>query len=190
MLDLQHECAWIGGDSLGSNGFTKQTQAQSKVFRNDVFNNVVMGSTGSFRHIDLLRYSSLLFNGVDFYTGANLDHKYMVTKFIPNLIKLFDENIKHMKPEDKGTNFIVCAKNKVFEVQTDYSVLEPLEGYTAVGSGEYAALASMYSTKDLDISIPDKIRIALESAEHCVCSVQRPFYIMSTNPEEKTRIIS
>ena len=104
----------------------------------------------------------------------------MVTKFIPNLIKLFDDGIKSEDIKEKGANFIIGAKDRLFEIQQDYSVLEPYDGYSAVGCGEYAAYGSLYSTKDLDIPIPDKIRIALEAAEHNVCGVQRPFRIINT----------
>ena len=66
-LDAVNDCVWMGGDSLGSNGYTKEVNAQSKIFRNEVFKNVVMGSTSTFRHIDLLKYADSLFNEVDFY---------------------------------------------------------------------------------------------------------------------------
>jgi ATP-dependent protease HslVU (ClpYQ) peptidase subunit len=183
-VDLKNACVWVGGDSLGSNGYTKEVNAQSKIFRNEVFKNVIMGSTSTFRHIDLLKYADSLFDEADFYKGTTLDHKYMVTKFIPNIIKLFDNGIKSEKTEDKGANFIIGAKDKLFEVQEDYSVLEPSDGYTSVGCGEDIAMGSLYSTKNLDIPISDKIRIALEAAEHIACGVQRPFKIINTKNED------
>jgi ATP-dependent protease HslVU (ClpYQ) peptidase subunit len=143
-----------------------------------------MGFTSTFRHIDLLKYADSLFDEADFYKGTTLDHKYMVTKFIPNIIKLFDNGIKSEKTEDKGANFIIGAKDKLFEVQGDYSVLEPSDGYTSVGCGEDVAMGSLYSTKNLDIPVYDKIRIALEAAEHTACGVQRPFKIINTKDED------
>jgi ATP-dependent protease HslVU (ClpYQ) peptidase subunit len=184
MLDKKNDCVWIGGDSLGSNGFTKAVEAQPKIFRNKVFKNVVMGSTSTFRHIDLLKYSDTLFNEADFYKGTILDHEYMVTKFIPNIIKLFKDGMVCMDETDRGANFIVGAKNKLFEIQCDYSVLEPERGFTAVGRGEYAANASMFTTEGMKISIPDRIKLALNAAESCCCGVQRPFRIMNTKDEE------
>jgi len=184
MIDIQNNCAWIGGDSLGSNWSNKATYLQPKVFRNTTFKNVIMGSTSTFRHIDLLRYSKKLFDEVDLYKNVSLDHEYMVTKFIPQVISLFNDGIKHELEQDKGGNFIICAKNKVFEIQSDYSVLEPSLGFCAVGCGTYFAMGSMYSTKDLDIPIPRKIEMALEAAEQCGCGVQRPFTIINTKNEE------
>jgi hypothetical protein len=143
-----------------------------------------MGSTSTFRHIDLLKYSENLFAELDFYKGTELDHKYMVTKFIPNLIKLFDEGLKSEKAEDRGANFIICANNKLFEVQTDYSILQPSWGFCSVGCGESVAMGSLYTTRDLDISIPKRIELALEAAEQCLCGVQRPFTILNTKDEK------
>lgn len=60
-VDKKNDCVWMGADSLGSNGYTKSVNTQPKVFHHDVFKNVVMGSTTTFRHIDLLKYSENLF---------------------------------------------------------------------------------------------------------------------------------
>ncbi|WP_206459347.1 hypothetical protein [Anaerovorax sp. IOR16] len=182
--DKENDCTWIGGDSLGSNGFTKDVQTPSKVFRNKVFKNVVMGSTSTFRHIDLLKYSDKLFDEIDMYKNTELNHEYMVTKFIPKLITLFKDGVVSYPEQGRGANFIIGAGNKIFEIQGDYSVLEPTLGFTAVGCGEYTAMGSLTTTKNMDISIPERITLALESAEECCCGVQRPFVIMNTKDEE------
>ena len=184
MIDNENDCAWIGGDSLGSNGYSKTVQSLPKVFRHNIFKNVIMGSTTTFRHIDLLKYSDTLFNELDLYKNTELDHKYMVTKFIPNLVKLFDEGIKDVKTEDKGANFILCAGNKIFEIQEDYSVLQPSWGFCAVGCGVHVAMGSLYTTKTMDLPPTERITLALEAAEQCLCGVQRPFTILNTKDEE------
>lgn len=78
--DKEHGVSWIGGDSLGSNGYTKSSELSAKVFRNELFKNVLIGGTTTFRHLDLLRYSEDLFDEVDFYKKSEIDHKFMVTK--------------------------------------------------------------------------------------------------------------
>lgn len=184
IIDKINDCVWLGGDSLGSNGYDKAVYIQTKVFRNKLFKNVIMGSTNTFRHIDLLRYSDNLFEEIDLYKNTQIDHEYMVTKFIPNLINLFNGGIKSIGETDRGANLIVCVKNKIFEIQEDYSVLEPMLGFCSVGCGQNFAYGSMFSTKDLDIPIPKKIELALESAEQCGCGVQRPFTIINTKDDE------
>lgn len=184
-LDKKNDCVWIGGDSLGSNGYTKSVEKQSKVFRNDIFKNVIMGSTNTFRHIDLLKYSADLFDEVDFYKKTELDHKYMVTKVIPKIITLFKDGLVSEDEKNRGANFIVGAGNNLFEIQDDYSVLNPELGFCCVGCGYAVAMGSLLTTKNMDLSIIDKIKMALESAEEYCCGVQRPFRIINTKNEEE-----
>lgn len=53
-IDRKKKNVWIGGDSLGSNGYTKGVNKNPKVFHHHLLNNVIMGSTSTYRHIDLL----------------------------------------------------------------------------------------------------------------------------------------
>lgn len=184
IIDKENDCVWIGGDSLGSDGHTKAVESQHKVFRNKEFRNVIMGSTSTFRHIDLLKYSNKLFDEIDTYKNPRLDHEYMVTKFIPNVITLFKDGLISELEINRGASFIVGAKNKLFEIQNDYSVLEPSLGFCSVGCGFAVAMGSMTTTKDMDMTIPKRIELALKSAEECCCGVQRPFVIMNTKDEE------
>ena len=82
--DKKNNVTWIGSDSLGSNGFSKAVQANPKCFHNDTLKNVIMGSTSTFRHIDLLKYSETLFPEIDKYKikdgEVNIDHRYMVIR--------------------------------------------------------------------------------------------------------------
>lgn len=179
--DHKSNVSWIGGDSLGSNGYTKATELSSKVFRNETFKNVLIGGTTTFRHLDLLRYSEELFEEIDWYKKTEIDHKFMVTKFIPKIIKLFKDGIVDETETKRGGNFIVATPGRLFEVQSDYSVLEPELGICAVGCGEEVAMGSLITTKDLDMSPQDKIIKALEAAEQYCCGVQRPFRILCTD---------
>lgn len=184
-IDRENDCVWMGADSLGSNGYTKSIHNQPKLFRYSVFKNVLMGSTTTFRHIDLLKYSETLFPEIDWYKKTDIDHKYMVTKFIPNLINLFDTGIKHTDVKDHGASFIIGIKNKLYEIQTDYSVVVPEIGFCSVGSGEDVAMGSLFTTQSMDIPAVDRIKLALEAAESRCCGVQRPFLIMNTKDENE-----
>lgn len=188
--DKKNKVTWIGSDSLGSNGFSKAVQSNPKCFHNYTLENVIMGSTSTFRHIDLLKYSDNLFPEIDKYKLASkeieIEHKYMVKTFIPNLITLFQQNIYSELDRDKGANFLIGVDGKLFQIQPDYSVLEAKDGYDAVGCGEYAALGSLYSTTKYcpKFTPVQHITAALESAEKNCCGVQRPFHIINTKDKE------
>lgn len=178
---------WIGADSLGSNLYTKAVQSMSKVVRHETFKNVLMGFTCSFRHIDILRYDEEIFNKLDWYENRNIDHKYMVTKFIPKLQERFEKEPD--KETKEAINFIVATDNEIFEIQSDYAVLVPKDGYCSVGCGEDIALGSLYTTRDLEMTPQERIIKALEAAENVSCGVQRPFVIMNTNNIDESIII-
>ena len=70
--DKKNNVTWMGGDSLGSNGYTQAVNLAGKVFHNDVLNNIVIGGTSTFRHLDLLKYSKNLFPMPE-HTGGDED---------------------------------------------------------------------------------------------------------------------
>lgn len=185
-VDKENDCVWMGADSLGSNGYTKSVNTQHKVFHHDIFKNVVMGSTTTFRHIDLLKYSENLFPEIDFYKNKEIDHKYMVKTFIPNLATLFRNNVFSEDDKNRGANFLLGAKDKLFEIQNDYSVLVPDHGFAAVGCGEDVAMGSLLTTTRYfpDVNPVDHILFALRAAENYCCGVQGPFVIINTMNDE------
>lgn len=184
-IDKRTNSVWMGADSLGSNGFIKVSESMPKIFRHQFFENVIIGSTTTFRHIDLLKYSKDILPEIDWYKKTEITHEYMVTKFIPELIKLFNDGIISEKAEEKGANFLIGINNNLFEIQSDYSVLCPRDGFTAVGCGEYHAVASMITTKDMDMTVRERIEKALYVAEYSTCGVQRPFKLLNTIDKEE-----
>src|SRR5699024_6648541 len=163
--DRESSVSWIGCDSLDSNNYTKSIESPAKAFRNEQIRNVLMGGTTSFRHLDLLKYAEDLFDGIDVYRKPIIDHKYMVTKFVPKVINLFKSGVVGESETERVGNFIVAVPGRVFEVQEDYSVLEPELGFCAVGCGEAVAMGSLVTTKDMYINPVNRIVLALKAAE-------------------------
>lgn len=192
--DKKNNVTWMGGDSLGSNGYSQDLNLAGKVFHNDILTNVVVGGTSTFRHLDLLKYSKNLFPEVDKYKlekkEITIDHKYMVTSFIPNVIALFQTGIVSETDKDRGGNFLIGINGNLFQVQPDYSVLETPECYDAVGCGALSAKGSLYATtkNNPDFTPEQHILCALEAAEKAMCGVKRPFIVINSNGESKTII--
>lgn len=177
--------SWLGGDSLSSNGYTKNPELSPKVFRNESFKNVLIGGTTTFRHLDLLRYTETLFDEADVLKHTEIDHRFMVTKFIPKVISLFKDGVVAEDEKNRGGNFIVATPSRVFEVQNDYSVLEPEDGMCAVGCGWDVAMGSLVTTAGMDLPPQDRIILALKAAERCCCGVQRPFRLLCTDERDE-----
>ena len=160
---------YIGADSLGSDGYTKEVRVEPKVFKNGQF---LIGCTSSFRMIDILKWK---FNPPTLKEGDNV-HKFMVTDFVESVRKLFTDNGYAITSNDwKSGEFLVGVQGRLFKIGGDFQVAE--YEYTACGSGEYHALGCMYSSKRT--SPVKDITKALECAEHFVVSVQRSFVVNS-----------
>jgi hypothetical protein len=182
LKDKKNKCVWMGADSLGSNSYTKNVQSQPKCFKYKEREDTVIGSTSTFRQIDLLKYNTTLFPKIDKYKNVEVNHEYMVTKFIPNLHSLFSTGFieKNTNGIVSGGNFVIGVKEELYEIQEDYSVLDNKDGYAAVGCGKDHAYASLFTTEGTDMEPKDRVLKALESAEKFCCGVQRPFTIINT----------
>lgn len=160
---------YIGADSLGSNGFTKEVRIEPKVFENGQF---VMGGTSSFRMLNLLKWK---FNPPTLKEGDDL-HKFMCTEFVDAVRKLFVDNGYCVTSKDWESGvFLIGVSGRLFKIEGDFQVAE--YEYIACGSGEYHALGSMYWDKGKDKK--KVLERALECAESFVTSVQRPFVVIS-----------
>lgn len=176
---------WIGGDSLGSNGYSGTIYKQPKVFHSKDSSEVVMGYTGTFRMGQLLGYAKGLFDELSL-SKNEINHEYMVSDFVPNLQALFSSGgvEKNEKGEKTCGTFLLGYKGNLFEVQSDYSVLESSDNYSSCGSGDSFALGSLKTTEGMDMTPAERIHKALQSANKFSISVSPPFSIINTKTKE------
>jgi hypothetical protein len=180
VLSPKEKCVYIGADSCGSNGYTKSTVGHPKVFRKGDF---IIGGTTSFRMLDLLEYSLSL---PELRPSDEKDmEKFMRVSFVDAVRACLKNGgfAETNKNAEVGGNFLVGWKESLWEIQPDYSVLT-ITTHAAVGSGEVAATASLFTTKNLGIIPEKRITMAMEAAENQVVSVQGPFVILSTKKEK------
>lgn len=166
--------AILGGDSAGVSGLSIESRADTKVFENGPY---LIGYTSSFRMGQLLRYAELPKPKPlgDLY-------KFMVTEFVDAIRKVFKDGgyaRKDNEVEHAGT-FLVGVKGRLFKIEADYQVGEPLLGYTAVGCGEDIALGSLHSTADpeLEFSPYGRVWAALKAAQEFSAGVREPFSVI------------
>jgi ATP-dependent protease HslVU (ClpYQ) peptidase subunit len=184
---INNDTVYIGADSLESNGYSKVVRKDKKVFKLKNTHNAVIGFTSSFRMGQLLMYATNLLNTKNEYENE-INHEYLVTKFIPDIIKLF-ENGGYGKVKDgekQGGFFLLGYKDKLFKIESDYQVAESYYSYDACGSGEDLALGSLTTTEYLkdNISPEERIHIALQCATQFTTGVAPPYYILNTKNNE------
>lgn len=109
--------------------------------------NILIGMVGSYKELEKLRYYDNLFD--DFVSNNissqnnHINRKFIVKNIVPKLQNLFTNANKC------ESDIIIIARNKIYIVQNDYSVLEPKDNFYAIGTGQYYALGSLYTINKL-----------------------------------------
>lgn len=169
---------YIGGDCAGVAGYSVSQRLDEKVF---IIGEFIIGYTTSFRMAQLIRFK---FKPPKQKSGIN-DFEYMVTVFVEELRKCLEGGgFSHISNNvERGGNFIVGYRGKLYEIGSDFQVAIPMDNFVAVGCGSDLCLGSLNSTKGLD---PEKrVRVALEAAAKFSGGVLAPFTILKL--EYKTK---
>ncbi len=170
----------IGGDSAASAGSSYNLRKDPKVFKNGDF---LFGCTASFRMMQLLRFSfrpPIIKEGIDIY-------EYMCTDFINEVRKCFSEGGYLQKDTDGselGGCFLVGYKDRLFTVEGDFQVAENIDEFHSIGCGADFALGALALLSQISIKetlIENKVKMALEVAEHFALGVRSPFVIDKTD---------
>lgn len=174
----ENDKVYMGADSCASDYYSWLQYDHPKICEVGEF---LIGCCGSMRMIDLLTYS---------LTGCiqrpeDSDDKFMRTTFISNVKDCFKSG--GFGTEEKGGNFLVGYKGKLYEIQDDFSVVNSSQWGMSVGSGQLVARGSLYTTKvgqikltgdaTLTLTPEHRILLSLQAAESAIPSVRGPFYI-------------
>jgi ATP-dependent protease HslVU (ClpYQ) peptidase subunit len=171
IVGLKHDGqVYIGGDSLGSNGYSKIVRTDEKVFRNGPF---VMGFTTSFRMGQLLHHAFVPPSLPD----ENLD-RYMTVDFINGIRQCLKDGgwAQTNDSQEVGGTFLVGVRDQLYTIESDYQVGKAAISYDACGSGEDFAKGSLFSTPGQEPKV--RIRTALKAAAANSVSVAGPFSIL------------
>lgn len=165
---------WMGGDSAASSGgWGIVTIATSKVF---VKNHFIIGISGYPRIIQLLKYSLSL------PTPKSKDDimEFLVNEFIEKIRKLFKDKGFATKEDNKERVegvILLGYKDKIYQIQSNYQIVQRKENFDAIGCGEDFALGALFTIRNLELTPKEKIKCALTTAEHYSGGVVKPFTI-------------
>lgn len=163
---------YIGADSAGVADWDMNIRADEKVFKNG---ECLFGFTSSFRMGQLLRYKFKIPDKPQNMT----DKVFINTLFIDEIRKCLKDGgyMKITDNREKGGEFIVGYNGNIYQIQNDFQIALPADLLAACGCGASYAKAVMYITKNL--SPQNRIRKALQTAEHFSAGVRGPYKIMS-----------
>lgn len=173
---------WMGGDSASVDGWgTVFKQRGPKVFRRD---KLLIGGSGSWRMMQLLAYPELPQPQL-----ADSATEFMISSFVPWIRNLFEKGgflKKKDEQEQADGHLLVAFGCYLFTVWGDMNVAEPLDGYTAIGSGDEIALGALWGMRvanrraGTDMAPRDLLDFALTAAGRFKSTVEAPFHILST----------
>lgn len=169
---------WMGADSFGSDGSQEIAYRSPKLI---VAGELVLGFTESYRAGDLLRYSLRRLPERGRFDDP---HEYMVTVVVELVRTVFKDGgyNKADGGRDTAATLLAACGGRLFLVGSDYCVLEPKSGFTAIGSGYLAAQGSLH-TSDMLLWEPERrVRAALEAAAGLCAGVGPPFHVMQASP--------
>ena len=169
---------FMGGDRCGGDVDTYRvtTIASPKVFakgsRVSDQPEMIIGYTSSFRLGQLLQYD-LVLPKID---CEGLGMVYMVKKFIPAVHDLLQNAGWVFKKDDRhyGGNFLVGAFGALYEIDSDFAIIE-LPGLGAVGCGGAYALGAMDALANSCPNQSTRISYALSAAARFNAFVMPPF---------------
>ncbi|GCJ80999.1 hypothetical protein [Escherichia phage BF17] len=183
--------SFIAGDKLGSNGFTKTVQTEPKVFEKEFIKLhddgltrtkevMALGYTTSFRMGQLLNYNLNLPE----QDASQTFSQYLVLKVIPIIRQMFKEEwgARDASQDVGGGQFIILHNHTIYEVQEDFSVLQPKTRITAVGSGTYHAIAAMQAYIEVENEskkpLHERIKSIFKIVSDNVTSVSEEFDVL------------
>ncbi len=176
----------IGGDSAAVSGIDVQLEKQPKVFRNGDF---IFGCTTSFRMIQLLKFQFeppvIEKSGPGFSISKRGDidiYAYMCTKFVDEIRNVFKAGgiLNTQNGMDNGGTFLVAYKERLFRINSDFYVMETVDGFDSVGCGEQYALGALKNLETVDIPVQEKLERALQTSAHFSGGVVAPFHYVTT----------
>lgn len=187
IVGLVHEgITYIGGDSMGSNGYSYTIRKDPKVFKLKDSNNAIIGYTSSFRMGQILMYATGLLDARDVKDDL-INHEYLATKFITNVATAFQKGGygREEKGEKEGGCFLFGYNGNLYKIESDFQVGEGILPYEACGCGQSYALGSLHSTEGSGMSPEDRIHAALRAASSFSTGVGAPYLILNTDNDVK-----
>lgn len=160
----------LGGDSLGSDGDRGTVFCNKKVFR--LSREVAIGYCGSFRMGQLLEHH------LEPPVVHGDERTWAVKKLVPDVRAVLKDGGFASEDEEAGNRWLLAIRDRLFLVENELAVLEPWEGYLAIGSGQDFALGAMHA---LPRARPrERVKAGLAAAAAYGLGVGPPFAFVET----------
>lgn len=166
---------YLGSDSSSNSDNLIMPMTETKIFKKGPFS---IGYSGSLRVAQVVRYKMRT-------PTINQDKlkkdpiKYLSTSFINAMrksLKRDGASREIYSQEENENDFVVAFDDRLFLIDSHYSVCESDGNFIAIGSGMEYALGSLHTSRNSDPE--DRVKWALDSANQFCPTVMPPYYII------------
>ena len=169
----------IGADAAGVGDDGELTvRSDAKVF---FLGPYLVGGTGSFRTLQVVAHALAPPPPPPQDATDAQAMTFMVVPFVGELVRTLRAHGLVREVEGvvaMDAALLVGFSGRLYEVQEDFQVAVPRDGYSALGQGALAARGALYAVrKDGRGTAKRAVRVALEAAQRCCASVRGPFVI-------------
>lgn len=181
---------YIAGDSISTNGTTRNTTKTPKVFESHQVKGVYLGATGSWRLVQLLKHDDIFdeylvekFNDPEYV----LNERDLVLHVIPKYKALLDTFADKTGADTglEGNMFMITHKNNAWRVQGDFAVLSDNKDFDGIGwSSKAEAILEYALLYDKDIEPVQLLTRALDIVSGTTQGVCGPYNIINTTTGE------
>lgn len=178
---------YFGADSQGTSGYSRVMMKNEKVFKKTFLkksknsieeSTMIFGCSGSVRMTQIINH---LFDIPEMNTELD-EREYLVKVFVPDLIKCFSTNgyLKTISGEISNCYFMCGFNGKIFSLDDDFHVGEPIDKFYAMGHGKDYALGSMFTNiENKNTNYVQILTDALKASAAFDLTVGAPFRIES-----------
>ncbi len=168
----------IGGDAAATSNSTITLRSDPKVFRVGEY---IMGYTSSFRMGDILELRCPAPSPLP--KGKSL-REHLIRNWVDQHLRRVYKILGYIKVEsgsDYGGTFLIGTRDQLCEINDNFQVGTPMNGYVVVGSGTSYALGALHAMSSIKkLTGKEKVRKALQAAAAHNAYVRAPFTILRT----------
>jgi len=172
----QDDKVWVGADSCASTDNYRFSARTKKLIRKD---NMLIGSAGSYRQINLIKHELVIPPHPKNMSTDRYINILLVNALRSCFAKAGFSKIESNQEEFDGS-LLVGYRGRLFELCTDFQILENYKPYAAVGSATELSLGALHvlnTTKDL--TPRQKLYRVFRAASTHDNRVKPPFHIRS-----------
>jgi hypothetical protein len=164
-------------DSIAVNScdFTCRITKNEKVF---IKNNIIFGCVGS------VRVSQVIMNDlvIPEQLPTTSDLSYLCIDLIAAIHGCLDKTI--VNTEEVGdSDILIGYKGKIYRLEGCTQLLEIVSNYDAIGCGSETAVGALYAIESYlkdDLTIKEKLELAIDSVSNFSVGLKKPYKILST----------